>query len=145
MKSKTILLIEDNPSDIELTKRALTRGRILNEVLVIENGKEALDYFTGQGTYAGRNIYDLPALVLLDLNLPVVGGLEILKEVRSMKHSSRLPVVILTSSLEDDDVAKSYDLRVNSYIRKPVDVDEFMEAVKNLGLYWLVLNEFPPQ
>ncbi|MHC1782150.1 MAG: response regulator [Anaerolineaceae bacterium] len=145
MNSKTILLIEDNPSDIELTRRALKKGRILNDVIVIEDGQDALDYFDGTGLFKGRDIADLPALVLLDLKLPSVTGLEILKHVRETQHTRRLPIVILTSSSEDVDIARSYDLRVNSYIRKPVDFEQFAEAVQNLGLYWLVLNELPPQ
>jgi two-component system response regulator len=145
MNSKTILLIEDNPSDIELTRRALKKGRILNDVIVIEDGQDALDYFDGTSAFEGRDIHDLPALVLLDLKLPRVTGLEILKHVRETQNTRRLPIVILTSSNEEEDIARSYDLRVNSYIRKPVDFDQFVEAVQNLGLYWLVLNELPPQ
>ncbi len=145
MKNKTILLIEDNTSDIELTKRALKKGRILNDVIVIEDGQEALDFFDGVKSYEGRDIHDLPALVLLDIQLPRVTGLDILKHVREKPHTRRLPIVILTSSNEDEDIARSYDLRANSYIRKPVDFDQFVEAVQNLGLYWLVLNELPPR
>lgn len=145
MNTKTILLIEDNPSDIELTKRALRKGHILNEIIVIEDGQDALDFFDGAGVYEGRDIHDLPTLVLLDLKMPRINGLEILKHIREEQHTMRLPIVILTSSNEERDIARSYDLRVNSYIRKPVDFDQFVEAVQNLSLYWLVLNELPHQ
>lgn len=144
MNVKTILLIEDNPSDIELTKRALKKSHILNDLIVIDDGQDALDFFTGSGNYSGRDINEMPALVLLDLKLPNVDGLEILRQLREMTHTRRLPIVILTSSNEEIDITRSYDLRVNSYIRKPVDFDQFAEAVQNLGLYWLVLNELPP-
>jgi two-component system response regulator len=144
MKSKSILLVEDNLSDIELTKRALVKGHIMNELVVVEDGQEALDFLMGTGKHEGRNIKDLPALTLLDLKLPIIDGLEILKHIRKMEHTRRLPVVILTSSNEDKDVMTSYELGVNSYIRKPVDFMQFVEAIQNLGLYWLVLNEPPP-
>lgn len=144
MKSKVILLVEDNPSDIELTKRAFSKAHIANEVIVAENGKEALDYLFRTGKYADRDIDTVPMLVLLDIKMPVMDGLETLKYIRSDELTRRLPVVILTSSREEEDLARSYDLGVNSYICKPVDFNQFADAVKNLGLYWLVLNEPPP-
>jgi two-component system response regulator len=145
MKTKTILLVEDNPSDIDLTKRALTKARIANELVVVEDGQEALDYLFGTGQYAGRDAAPLLALVLLDLKLPKVGGLEVLKRIRADARTKRLPVVILTSSKEEQDIAMGYDLGANSYIRKPVDFSQFAEAIANLGMYWLVLNEPPPK
>ena len=142
--TKTILLVEDNPSDIDLTKRALGKARIMNELVVAEDGEEALDYLFGTGLFAGRDSRQLPALVLLDIKLPGIDGLEVLKRIRKAPLTHRQPVVILTSSQEEQDVATSYDLGVNSYIRKPVDFYQFAEAIQNLGLYWLVLNEIPP-
>jgi len=144
MKPKIILLVEDNPSDIGLTKRALAKSHIANEMIVAEDGQEALDYLFGNGQYAGRDVSYLPALVLLDLKLPRVDGLEVLRQIRSDARTSRLPVVILTTSKEEQDVARSYDLGANSYIRKPVDFIQFAQAVEHLGLYWLVLNEPAP-
>lgn len=143
MNAKTILLVEDNPSDINLTKRALEKAHILNELVVAEDGQEALDYLFGTGRYEGRDRHKMPALVLLDLKLPGIEGLEVLKCIREDPIIHRLPVVILTSSSEDHDIAQSYDLWVNSYIRKPVDFHQFAEAIQQLGLYWLVLNETP--
>ncbi len=145
MTSKMILLVEDNPSDIELTRRALTKSKIVNELVVAEDGIEALDFLFGREKHAGRNTADLPGLVLLDLKLPRLDGLDVLKEIRANPMTHRLPVVILTTSKEDQDVAMSYDLGANSYIRKPVDFVQFVEAVQHLGLYWLVLNEMPPK
>lgn len=145
MKNKTILLIEDNPSDIELTQRALEKGHILNELVVTSDGQEALDYLFGTGAYAGRDTSDLPALTLLDLKLPKVSGLSVLRRIRAEASTHRMPVVILTSSREEQDMAASYDLGVNSYIRKPVDFEHFVQSVAQLGLYWLVLNEEPPK
>jgi len=144
MKSKSILLVEDNPSDIELTKRAFAQGRITNDLSVVQDGQEALDYLFCKGKYAVRVSTDMPALILLDLNLPRIDGLEVLRRVRSTETTRRLPVVILTSSKEEHDLATSYDLGVNSYIRKPVDFHQFADAIKHLGLYWLVINEPPP-
>ena len=144
MKPKIILLVEDNPSDIGLTKRALAKSHIANEMIVAEDGQEALDYLFGNGQYAGRDVSNLPALVLLDLKLPRVDGLEVLRQIRADPRTSRLPVVILTTSKEELDVAQSYDLGANSYIRKPVDFIQFAQAVEHLGLYWLVLNEPAP-
>jgi len=144
LNNKTILLVEDNPSDINLTKRAFEKGHITNNLVVAEDGQEALDYIFGNGIYANRDISQLPTLILLDLKLPKVSGLEVLKRIRAAEIIKRLPVVILTSSKEDEDVAASYDLGVNSYIRKPIDFNQFVEAIKYLGLYWLVINEPPP-
>jgi CheY-like chemotaxis protein len=145
MKDKTILLIEDNPSDIELTRRALEKGHVLNELFVASDGQEALDYLFGTGAYAGRDSSDLPTLTLLDLKLPKVSGLDVLRRIRAEASTRRMPVVILTSSREEQDMAASYDLGVNSYIRKPVDFEHFVQSVAQLGLYWLVLNEDPPK
>jgi CheY-like chemotaxis protein len=143
--TKVILLIEDNASDVDLTKRALEKGRIANELLVVEDGEEAVHYLWGSGAYAGRDVSDLPALALLDLKLPKIPGLEVLRRIRSDARTRRLPVVILTSSKEEQDVAAGYDLGVNSYIRKPVDFKQFAICIEQLGLYWLVLNELPPR
>jgi two-component system response regulator len=145
MNTKTILLVEDNPSDIELTKRALANANIANKVVVAEDGQEALDYLFGTGHYAGRDAAPLLAVVLLDLKLPKVDGLDVLRRIRADERTKRLPVVILTSSQEEQDIAAGYDLGANSYIRKPVDFLKFAEAIKTLGLYWLVLNEPPPK
>lgn len=144
MKPKIILLVEDNPSDIGLTQRALAKSRIANQMIVTEDGQEALDYLFGNGQYADRDISELPALILLDLKLPRVDGLEVLRQIRANKHTSRLAVVVLTTSKEEQDMAQSYDLGANSYIRKPVDFTQFAQAVEHLGLYWLVLNEQAP-
>jgi two-component system response regulator len=141
---KVILLIEDNASDVDLTKRALEKGRIGNELVVARNGEEALDYFWGEGAFAGRDVSEMPAITLLDLKLPKVPGLEVLRRIRADARTRRLPVVILTSSKEEQDVATGYDLGANSYIRKPVDFKQFTEAIGHLGLYWLVWNEPPP-
>ena len=144
MNNKIILLVEDNPSDIDLTKRAFEKEHITNTLVIAEDGQEALDYIFGTGTYAGRDISQVPMLILLDLKLPKISGLEVLKRIRSTEKIKRLPIVILTSSKEEQDVAASYDLGANSYIRKPIDFNQFMEAIKYLGLYWLVINEPPP-
>ena len=144
MQKKVILLVEDNPSDAGLTKRAFEKNRIQNELVVAEDGQEALDYLFGAGAYAGRDTSEMPAVVLMDLKLPKVDGLEALRRIRSHDLTKRLPVVILTSSRQEQDVAMSYDLGANSYIRKPVDFHQFAEAVKTLDLYWVVLNEPPP-
>lgn len=145
MNSKIILLVEDNPSDIGLTQRALAKSNIANKLVVAEDGQEALDYLFGTGNYMGRDSANLPALILLDLKLPKVDGLEVLRQIRADPRTRRQPVVILTTSKEEQDMAASYDLGVNSYIRKPVDFTQFAQAVHQLGLYWLVLNEEPPQ
>jgi two-component system response regulator len=145
MNSKIILLVEDNTSDIGLTRRAMEKAHISNPMIVVEDGREALDYLFATGAHAGREVADFPALVLLDLKLPKVDGLEVLRQIRADARTRRLPVVILTSSKEEQDLAASYDLGANSYIRKPVDFFQFAEAVRQLGLYWLVLNEPPPR
>lgn len=143
--TKKILLVEDNPSDIELTLRAFERQKIGNEIIVAEDGKEALEYLFGTGEYSGRDISEQPTVILLDLNLPLIDGKEVLRQIRSNELTRHLPVVILTSSKEEQDLTKSYDLGVNSYIRKPVDFNQFSEAIRQLGLYWLVINEPPPR
>ena len=145
MNDKSILLVEDNPDDEELTLRALKKNNILNEVNVVRDGAEALDYLFCQGAYAGRDASRHPAVTLLDLKLPKVEGLEVLKRLRADERTRLLPVVILTSSKEEQDLVNGYRLGANSYIRKPVDFEKFMEAVRQLGLYWLVLNEPPPK
>jgi two-component system response regulator len=142
--NRIILLVEDNTSDIELTERALTKNNISNKLVVARDGKEALDYLFGTGTYAGRDIKDTPAVVLLDIKLPKINGLEVLQNIRANEFTKLLPVVILTSSDQEADMLSSYELGANSYIRKPVDFNQFAEAVRYLGLYWLVLNEPPP-
>ncbi len=144
MHNKIILLVEDDPSEVGLTKRAFEKHRIGSELMIVEDGQEALDYLFGAGSYASRDIKSLPAVVLLDLKLPRVDGLDVLKIIRNHDLTKRLPVVVLSSSREEQDVAMCYDLGVNSYIRKPVDFQQFAEFVRTLGLYWLVLNESPP-
>jgi two-component system, response regulator len=144
MSDKNILLVEDNPDDEELSIRALKTHNIGNDLVVVRDGAEALEYLFGTGRYSGRDTSALPALVLLDLKLPKVGGLEVLRRIRADPKTKRLPVVVLTCSSEDQDLAKSYDEGANSYIRKPIDFHRFSEAVRQLGLYWLVLNELPP-
>jgi CheY-like chemotaxis protein len=144
MKNKIILLVEDNPSDIGLTQRALAKSHIANEMVVAEDGQDALDFIFAAGKHTGRDVSETPALVLLDLKLPRVDGLEVLRRIRADERTRRMPVVILTTSKEEQDVAQSYDLGANSYIRKPVDFKQFVESVERLGLYWLVMNEPPP-
>jgi len=145
MKNGVILLVEDNPSDIGLTKRALEQNHIANPLVIAEDGREALDYLFGTGTHAGRDVRDLPAVMLLDLKLPKVSGLEVLKQVRADERTRLLPVVILTSSSQDMDITSSYGLGANSYVRKPVDFTEFAEVVRAVGLFWLITNESPPR
>jgi CheY-like chemotaxis protein len=144
MKDKVILLVEDNSRDEALTRRALSKSNIVNEVIVAHDGVEALDYLFGTGTFAGRDTAVMPQLILLDLKLPKLNGLQVLERIREEEHTKRLPVVVFTSSSEEEDMIKSYDLGANSYIRKPVDFEQFLEATKQLGLYWLVLNEVAP-
>ena len=143
MATKIILLVEDNPDDEALTLRALKKNNILNEVVVAHDGVEALDFLFATGTYAGRDISIMPQLILLDLKLPKVDGLEVLRRLRADNRTKILPVVMLTSSSEEADIINSYNLGANSYVRKPVDFAQFMEAVRQLGLYWLILNETP--
>ena len=142
--NRVILLVEDNPDDVALTLRAFRKNRILNSVVVARDGVEALDYLLGTGPHAGRDVKALPAVVLLDLKLPRVDGLEVLRRVRGDPVTRLLRVVVLTSSAEEQDIVDSYRLGANSYIRKPVDFDNFLTAVGQLGLYWLLLNEAPP-
>jgi len=142
--NKVILLVEDNPDDEALTLRALKKNNIKNEVVVARDGAEALEFLFGTGKYAGRNTDVMPQVVLLDLKLPKVEGLEVLRQVRADKRTKLLPVVILTSSNEEQDRIQGYDLGANSYVRKPVDFSQFLDAARQLGLYWLVLNEAPP-
>lgn len=142
---RIIMLVEDNPDDEELTLRALRKNNIANEVVVARDGAEALDFlFGGVGGYAGRDTSRLPAVVLLDLKLPKIDGLELLKSIRNDERTKFLPVVILTSSKEDQDLQEGYRHGANSYVRKPVNFDEFLGATRDLGLYWLLLNEPPP-
>jgi len=143
-ENRRILLVEDNPDDQQLTLRALDRHHIANQVVIVHDGVEAIDYLFGTGEFAGRDPADLPALVLLDLKLPRLDGLEVLQRIRADERTRLLPVVILTSSAEERDLISGYSLGANSYVRKPVDFEQFAEAVRYLGLYWLVLNQPPP-
>ena len=143
MEQKIILLVEDNGDDADLTVRAFKKNNITNKVVVAKDGVEALDYLHGTGIYAGRDVKDLPVVVLLDLKLPKLNGLEVLRRIRQDEPTKLLPVVILTSSSEQKDVIEGYKLNVNSYVRKPVDFEQFSEAVKILGLYWTLWNEPP--
>jgi len=145
MDHKSILLVEDNPDDEELTLLAFQKNNIRNEVVVAHDGVEALDYLFGTGAYGGRNLRSMPAIILLDLKLPKVDGLEVLRRIRGDSRTKRLPVVILTSSKEEQDLISSYELGCNSYVRKPVNFTQFIEATRQLGIYWLLLNETPPQ
>ncbi len=141
---KIILLVEDNPDDEELTLMAFRENRINNDVVVVRDGQEALDYLFKKGAYADRNQYEVPLMVLLDIKLPKIDGLEVLQQLRNNPSTRLLPVVILTSSKEEQDLIKGYTHGVNSYIRKPVDFIQFNEAVKSLGVYWTLFNESPP-
>jgi two-component system, response regulator len=143
MTDQVILLVEDNPDDETLMVRSLKKNRITNEVIVAHDGVEALDYLFGTGAYKGRDTSVMPAVVLLDLKLPKVDGMEVLQKIRSEKRTMRLPVVILTSSKEEYDVARGYQNGCNSYVRKPIDFNGFAAAVGQLGMYWLLLNEAP--
>lgn len=144
MGRTTILLVEDNPDDVDLTLHAFQKHNMANDVIVAGDGAEALDYLFGSGKYAGRDPNDTPALILLDLQLPKIGGLDVLRKVREDERTKRVPVVIMTTSDEEDDIANGYDRGANSYLRKPVDFNEFMNSVKQLEMYWLVLNTPPP-
>ncbi|MGB5082447.1 MAG: response regulator [Burkholderiales bacterium] len=142
---KMIMLVEDNPDDEELTLRALRKANIANEVFVARDGQEALDYLFGSGIHANRDPRAMPAVVLLDLKLPKLGGIEVLNRLRADPRTKLIPVVILTSSSEDEDMLKSYRSGANSYVRKPVEFSAFVNAVSQLGMYWLLLNQSPPQ
>jgi CheY-like chemotaxis protein len=144
MLNKIIMLVEDNADDEALTLRALRKNNIQNQVVVARDGVEALDYLFGTGIHAGRDTRSKPVVVLLDLKLPKVDGLEVLRRVRADQRTQFIPVVVMTSSKEEQDLMNSYSFGCNSYIRKPVDFVQFVEAVRQLGLYWLVLNEAPP-
>jgi two-component system response regulator len=143
-RRQLILLVEDNPDDVELTARAFARSRIANQLDVVTDGEEALEYLFGTGRHAGRDAAILPEVVLLDLKLPRLEGLEVLRRLRADARTRRLPVVILTSSNEEQDIVRGYDLGANSFVRKPVDFTQFTAAAHHLGLYWLLLNEAPP-
>jgi len=145
MKDRVILLVEDNSDDEALTVRALNKNKILNEVVVARDGVQALDYLFGEGAHAGRDTKEMPQVVLLDLNLPKLDGLGVLRRLRADDRTKLLPVVILTSSNEEQDRINGYGMGANSYVRKPVDFDQFVTAAAQLGLYWLVLNEAPPR
>ncbi len=144
MSDKIILLVEDNADDELLTRRAFHKNNILNEVVVAHDGVEALDYLFATGPHEGRNLIPPPAVILLDINMPRIGGLEVLRRLRADERTRMLPVVILTSSREEQDLVESYRIGANSYVRKPVNFADFVEATRQLGLYWLVLNEQPP-
>lgn len=144
MSDRIILLVEDNPKDVELTLRAFKKSNIVNPVVIARDGVEALDYLFARGGYANRDVAALPQVVLLDLKLPKIDGLEVLKTLRADERTKLLPVVVLTSSNEEQDLVRSYSLGANSYVRKPVDFTQFHEAVHQLGLYWLVLNQTAP-
>ena len=144
MDNKIILLVEDNPDFVTLTVRAFKKNHISNRVIVAKDGVEALDYLFGKGMYAGRDAKDMPVVTLLDLKLPKISGIEVLKAIRQNEFTKLLPVVILTSSAQEEDVVNGYKLGANSYIRKPVDFKEFAKAIKLLGLYWLIWNEPHP-
>jgi two-component system response regulator len=145
IKDETILLVEDNPDDVELTRRAFRKNKIANNLDVVGDGVEALDYLFCQGKYANRDTGDMPKLILLDLKLPKMDGLQVLERLRADERTKLTPVVILTSSKEEQDLLSSYKSGANSYVRKPVDFNKFVEAVHNIGLYWLLINESPYQ
>lgn len=143
-EEKIILLVEDNNDDIALTLRAFKKSNTRNEILVMEDGELALDFLFGKGKYEGRDLSKMPSLILLDLKLPKVDGLEVLRRIRNEPRTRLLPVVVLTSSIEEQDLIRAYELGANSYMRKPVDFVKFVDAVQQLGVYWLALNENPP-
>ncbi len=143
--NRTILLVEDNPDDVELTLRALKQHNIRNEIVVVRDGAEALDYLFATGAYSDRDTTEMPAVVILDLKLPKVDGLEVLQRIRADERTKLVPVVILTSSKEEKDMINGYKLGANSYVQKPVDFTQFSEAIQQLGLYWLLINEPPPK
>ncbi len=144
-EKRTILLVEDNPDDVELTLRALKKYHVKNQINVVRDGAEALDYLFATGAYADRDTTRMPTVVILDLKLPKVDGLEVLQRMRADERTKLVPVVILTSSKEEQDMVNSYEFGANSYVRKPVDFTQFVEAARQLSLYWLVINEPPPK
>ena len=144
MEEKVILLVEDNARDEALTLRALKKNNILNKVVIARDGVEALDFLFGTGAYEGRDLTEAPQMILLDLKLPKIDGLEVLQRLRANPLTRRLPVIVFTSSSEEADLIKSYNLGANSYVRKPVEFDQFLDATRQLGLYWLVLNQTSP-
>jgi two-component system response regulator len=144
MRRNKILLVEDNPDDEALTMRAFNKNNILNEIVAVHDGAEALDYLHGTGAYAGRDTQDQPQFVLLDLQLPKINGVEVLRRLRADPKTQRLPVVVLTSSNEDRDLVETYNLGTNAYVRKPVDFTDFVEAVRALHLFWMIVNEVSP-
>jgi CheY-like chemotaxis protein len=144
MKNRPILLVEDNPDDQKLTVRALKKNNITNDIVIVADGAEGLDYLFGTGQFAGRDVRERPTLVLLDLKLPKVDGLSVLAQIRADERTRLVPVVVLTSSAEERDLVNSYSLGVNSYVRKPVDSLEFVDAARQIGVYWLMLNQQPP-
>jgi two-component system, response regulator len=145
MAEKTILLVEDDPDDEELTTRALRQAKIANEIVVARDGSEAIEFLFGQGRHAGRDLSQMPAVILLDLKLPKLSGLEVLQRLRADERTKLIPTVILTSSSEDEDMVKSYKWGANSYVRKPVEFGAFVNAVSQLGMYWMLLNQAPPR
>ena len=145
MSEKMILLVEDNPDDEELTTRALRQAKVANDLVVARDGAEAVDFLFGTGQYAGRDLSKMPALILLDLKLPKLGGLEVLQQLRADARTKLIPTVILTSSSEDEDMLKSYKHGANSYVRKPVEFGAFVNAVGQLGIYWMLINQSPPR
>jgi two-component system response regulator len=145
MAEKMILLVEDNPDDEELTLRALRQAKIANEVTVARDGSEALDFVFGKGRHAGRDLSRMPAVILLDLKLPKLSGLDVLQRLRADPRTKLIPVVVLTSSSEDEDMLRSYESGANSYVRKPVEFGAFASAVTQLGMYWMLLNQAPPR
>jgi len=143
MGKNAIMIVEDNEDDLELTLRAFAKNNILNEIVIARDGVEALDYLLGTGAHEGRDLHDMPEVILLDLKMPRMDGIETLKRIRANEHTKLQPVVVLTSSDEEQDMIESYECGVNSYIRKPVDFSQFVNAVQQLSLYWVVLNEHP--
>ncbi|HUF19756.1 MAG TPA: response regulator [Burkholderiales bacterium] len=143
MRSKTLLLVEDNPDHEELTLRTLRQNKVINEIVVARDGEQALDYLFGQGKYDGRDVSQQPELILLDLKLPKIDGLEVLARLRKDERTALIPVVILTSSSEEEDMAKSYKLGANSYVRKPVSFSQFTDRLQQVQVYWLLVNESP--
>jgi two-component system, response regulator len=144
MSEKSILVVEDNPDDEELTLRALRKGNLANDIVVVRDGREALDYIFGTGQYEGRDLSRMPTVVLLDLKLPKLNGLQVLETLRADPRTRLMPVVVLTSSSEDEDMLRSYELGANSYVRKPVEFGAFIDAVSQLGLYWMIFNQPAP-